>query len=297
MMKRFNNNITLYCMSAFLLFPSAGSSEELTSHVLDQGISVDGNSLDWQGKLTYLEDKELSVGVMNDETDLYLCLISKDQPLIAQVLRLGLTVWFDPEGGKKKTFGIRYPAVATESATSEKEMGSPPAWPMPEPVDLENNIAKLRESRPEIAILGPEEKEIARIPFMNNESIAVDIGSSSYGQFIFELQVPLKNSPSTPYTVQTSPGEMIGLGFETSQIDLQQLRREMLDNGVKSGDRSGRWGDPPGGMRGGGRSGMEGDRVPRMGEPLRLWTIATLAVPEEEWQTFEVLEESGTGSN
>jgi hypothetical protein len=302
-MKRLKKNISLICLCVFMLFPSGSGGDELISHVPEPGISIDGDNLDWQGKLTYLEDKELSVGVMNDETDIYVCLVSLDHDVIAQTLRQGLMVWFDSKGGKEKIFGIRYPAEIRESGFPGEDMGRGRGRSKPEPKELEKHINALRESRPEIAILGPDEKETARIPFMNNENIAVDIGCSSLGQFIFELQIPLKKSPGAPYAVNTSPGKKIGLGFETTKIDFEQLHREMREEGMEPGGvEEGGWGDGrPGGMRWGDRGGMGedrgGDRGFQMGEPLHLWTSVILAVPKTDWQTFEVLDESVTSSN
>lgn len=46
---------------------------------------------------------------MNDTSNLYITLSTTDQTLMMKTLRLGFTVWFDPEGGTREVPGVKYP--------------------------------------------------------------------------------------------------------------------------------------------------------------------------------------------
>jgi len=94
---------------SFLLVGCSNGKLELNSDWRDREISVDGKNADWLGAMLFFEEDNISVGLLNDENFFYICMIAEDQFIRAQVMRQGFTLWFDPEGGKKKTFGIKYP--------------------------------------------------------------------------------------------------------------------------------------------------------------------------------------------
>ena len=106
--------LTLLLLAAMLV-GGCGSTTTLQSTSPDREITVDGSTEDWQGALTLIEKKKLSLGVLNDGEFLYLALVTRDRQLINQMMIRGLTVWFDAEGGKEKTFGIRFPLGLMES--------------------------------------------------------------------------------------------------------------------------------------------------------------------------------------
>src|SRR5215813_9011228 len=83
------------------------------SHQRDGAIAVDGKFDDWTGNLDPLGDNPESIQVVNDGEFLYLRLTASDAGARRQIVRQGLTVWFDPGGGTKKKLGIRFPVVET----------------------------------------------------------------------------------------------------------------------------------------------------------------------------------------
>ena len=107
---------------AALLFGGCGSTTALQSTSLDREITVDGQIEDWQGALTPIEKKNLSLGLLNDGTYLYLALVLRDRQQVNQMMALGFTVWFDADGGKEKTLGIRF-----RSDCERRGLSSPPA--------------------------------------------------------------------------------------------------------------------------------------------------------------------------
>lgn len=82
---------------------------ELNSHWRDREVTVDGINSEWENSTIYIEDEKILVGVMNDQDFLYISLITGSPALRRQMMGQGFIIWFDPEGGKKKVFGIQYP--------------------------------------------------------------------------------------------------------------------------------------------------------------------------------------------
>ena len=239
---------------------------ELNSEWRDREIIVDGRNNDWLGAMMYIEDANISVGLLNDESFMYFCMIAENPLIRTQVMRRGFTLWFDPEGGKKKTFGIRFP-------TGMKMRDAP----MRRSYD-EQNREEFREiskrALTELEILGPGEEEQKRMPVAEAKGIDIRIEASS-GMLVYELKVPLQSSEEYPYAIGAKPGASIGLGLETPKIDRSAMRERM-------GDRM------PGGIgRGGGRGGMGGrtggigmrgeGRSPQMPKEIKLWAIVQLA--------------------
>ena len=99
--------VSVILISNFLL---AGCTKlELTSQWRDGLVAIDGENREWTGATTYLEDNNAAIGLLNDEEYLYVSLLTMDRMLQNQIMRAGFTLWFDPNGGKDKTFGIRFP--------------------------------------------------------------------------------------------------------------------------------------------------------------------------------------------
>jgi hypothetical protein len=242
---------------------------ELESQRLDRTITVDGALTEWDGRLTYIDSKHVSVGLLNDEEYLYLGLATSDRATQTQVMMRGFTVWFDPEGGKERTLGIRYPLGAMEPGMRPGERGNRPSLE-----DLAQ-LHEVRESELEI-LIGTSESLQMNLVEVGNIDVAL---SFDKGVLRYELRIPLKKTEGYPFAVGALAGAEIGIGLETPEMDREAIRPRM--GGGKGGGMGGRGGGR-GGMGGGmgGRGGMGGSR-PQMPEPLNVWTKVTLADPED----------------
>src|SRR5262252_5882835 len=98
--------------SPLILWPALASDRpHFDSHQRDGAIAVDGKFDDWTGNLEPLGSNPESIQVVNDGEFLYLRLTASEAGARRQIMRQGLTVWFDPGGGTKKKLGIRFPVV------------------------------------------------------------------------------------------------------------------------------------------------------------------------------------------
>jgi hypothetical protein len=82
---------------------------DLKSHWRNRPVVIDGKNTEWGNSLVLLDDKETSIGILNDSDFIYIGLVSTNRNLRNQVVRRGITFWFDVEGGKDEKFGVHYP--------------------------------------------------------------------------------------------------------------------------------------------------------------------------------------------
>lgn len=247
-----------------MIFSLIGCNElELKSQWLNREITIDGNSEDWLDTTMYFREEDVSIGLFNDDDFLYLCLTSKNANIRSQVMGRGLKIWFDPKGGKEKTFGIRFPLgmFANRGKMSNKRGEQ----------DQERTRRMVQGSRNELEILGPGKEERERLHISEAEGTEIKINASS-GVFVYELKVPLMIDEQHPYAIGTGAGRSIGVGFETAALDLEMMKRGM------GGRIPGGVGRP--GM--GGRRGMGGAfRGPGMTKSFKLWSFVKLAEEKE----------------
>jgi hypothetical protein len=244
----------------FLLVGCGNSKLELNSNWRDREITVDGKNADWLGTMLFFEEDNVSVGLLNDDNFFYICMIAEDQFMRTQMMRKGFTLWFDPDGGKEKTFGIKYPLGMQASGMSMRR----------DEQNLERSSQVPRRPMIELEILGPGKDELKKMPIAEAKGIDIIVEFSS-GMFVYELKVPLIQSEQYPYAIGAESGSSIGIGLEMSKMEKSDMRGQM------SGGRGG--GGPSGGMSGrtGGR-GMSGDgRSPQRRQPLRIWAVVQLA--------------------
>ena len=259
---------------------SGCNDPEMDSRWRDREITVDGDDTEWGNYIQHYDEETRIVFCMfNDDSDLYIKLSSPNRMMQNQILVLGLTVWFDPEGGKDKKFGIHFP-IGMQGA-SMKMMGSREKPAGTE--DTDQVQKKFEASQQEIELIGPGKNERYTMP-VDEAALAgihVRIGKSR-GSIIYELKVPLAFSDEHPYAIGNGTNNKIGVGFETGKMNKEMMAERRSKPGGGTGGRDGGRGGISGGMgrmggRMGGRGGMPGRERGMMPEPLELWTKVTLA--------------------
>lgn len=252
-----------------LNFGAAGCSSfrtfQIESRPPEDQVIVDGQAADWAGKLFYVEGQKVSLGFLNDRDCLYICLRTDAASMRRQILRSGLTVWVDPKGGRKKVFGIKYPVGLSpdeQHAWRGEERADPGA-----PAEPGGNLSELeifRQGRPE-----PESLDIADAP-------GIELKVSTAGKnLVYELKLPLAPAGQNSLGVGAPPGAMVGIGFETGKMDLNDLPRR------PGGLVGGTGGLPPMGGYGGRGGMMRPGRMrpndPEIPENLKVWAVVRLS--------------------
>jgi hypothetical protein len=255
----------------------AASRPVLVSGPLDGHIVVDGDESDWKGSLQPFGDAPFAVQAVNDGQYLYVRLNASSPDVRREVMRFGLTVWFDPKGGSKKTFGVRYPVIEEPIDRYQGPGGGRwggqrerPQTP-PEGIDQSDTTSDTHDR---VDILGPGKKDARSLTRDHLEGVAVAL-KTEQGSLVYELQVPLAAGEGRPYAIGTSPGKTIGIGFETPKVNRPSMGGR--GGGGFGGGGFGR-GGYGGGRRGPGVGGGRGGqgRFGELPKPLKAWGTVTL---------------------
>jgi hypothetical protein len=246
----------------------ASARQRIDSQWRDREIAVDGDSGDWPGPLRPLEDKHpIVAAASNDDQFLYVVLSTSDAAVRRQILRQGLTVWFDPGGGDKKHFGIKFPVGGLGQDAPARQRGGfrePRGGGSSDPGGQTPQADQLDPPN-RLEIYGPQKGDAHSFVTEMAPGIAVKIGQAE-GRLVYELKVPLTRTADRPYAIEAKPGAALGLGLETPKAERPQ--------GPGFGGFGGRGGMGGRGM-GGGR-GRESDRF-EPPKPLKLWATIQLA--------------------
>lgn len=269
------------------LFTACGEEEYKTDSLwLEAAVTVDGDTGDWLGKLSYIEENGISIGVQNDRQNLYICLTTEDPGIRAQVLRAGLTVWFDPDSGKDKSLGIRFPMGTPKPAREGGEESKDDRKPVSR-LREEGEVSAPREggrfSPPappmrDVLLLGPGEEQERQVAVKDLRGIEVAVDATGT-VFVYELKALLQAGDEAMFGIGTSAGATIGFGLEIPESKMDSSR-----SGMRVGmDGMGRAGRGGGGMRpGGGRVGgnmRPGGMAPSRGKAVKMWVTTRLAAP------------------
>jgi hypothetical protein len=226
-------------------------------------VTIDAQNTEWDGAITYFEDQQISVGLQNDDSYLYVALFTEDRAALAQVLTGGFTIWFDPTGKKDKQFGIKYPRTLKEE---ERRLLLPPPGRGNKPDSLGPVFKDLPK---ELEIVDPK-GGVGRVLKPGEGGIEASMNLSK-GLLAFELKVPFHKTAETPYAIGASEKGILAVGIETAQMTRPSGR-------PSGGPGGGMGGGPGGGMGGrGGRGPGGAGGGPGANEPLDLWISVLLS--------------------
>jgi hypothetical protein len=254
---------------------SAGKRPQIDSHWRDRDVVIDGNNSEWAGPLRPVEENHpIIMAAMNDGQFLYVVLSASDATVRRQILRQGLIVWFDPSGGDKKHFGVKFPVgVLPEEAPGRGGFRRGPGGGHPPGDPGSGDPAQPDQLEPtnRLEVYGPQKDDAHSFVTDMAPGIAVKIGQVE-GYLVYELKVPLARTADTPYAIEAKPGTLIGFGLETPKMErpAREGRGGMGGFGGRGGGMGGR-GRGMGGRGGGDRSQFE------QAKPLKSWATIQLA--------------------
>jgi len=267
------------------VFPGC-ERQNFSSTWRDHAIAINGKYTDFGNATSYYDEKErVTLSLYNDNDFLYICLISRNHKVESQLMESGFVAWFDPDGGKKKAIGIRFPlgmkAMGMSLIEGERSRKD---WESKEDetgVEDEKDRAAARSRQRDFdkrleaveglqegveIIAGPDKAGHIKLSLEDaaRQGIEVKIGRQN-GYFVYELKVPLIKGSRQPYAIGVRKGKPIGLGMEIAGPDMG-----MPDKGLGR-DKPSEEGSIPQGM------GRGGEGIP---EGFRLWATVTLAGSE-----------------
>ena len=270
----------VWCVAGMIVVAAAAGvlatkRQQIDSHWRDRDVVIDGDNSEWAGPLRPVEENHpIIMAAMNDGQFLYVVLSTSDAAARRQILRQGLIVWFDPSGGDKKHFGVKFPVgVLPEEASGRGGFRRGPAGGRPPGDPGSGDPAQPDQLEPtnRLEVYGPQKDDAHSFVTDMAPGIAVKIGQVE-GYLVYELKVPLARTADTPYAIEAKPGTLIGFGLETPKMErpAREGRGGMGGLGGRGGGMGGR-GRGMGGRGGGDRSQFE------QAKPLKSWATIQLA--------------------
>lgn len=254
------------CLVTILVFAAVSAhgchGSNLTSRPKDRDIAIDGRLSEWKG-VEFVEKKDLSLGLVNDDSFLYVAVIARDPMVRRQIMVSGLYLWFDENRGKNKNFGVCFPIGGVESAdsvmgpqgsrwaqdstVSDSLAGRPPAGP-PKMVIREMMVYSAK--RDGWAQTGKGS--------LGGVEAAAEAGRAA---LVLEYKIPLERDPESGYGIGVRAGQSVGVGVESPEI--------------RGGDLGHRGGAGGGGDEMGGPGGRDRNQPPRP-HAIKAWGTLTL---------------------
>jgi hypothetical protein len=249
----------------------------------DDAITVDGKFDDWYGHLQPFGADPVAIQFLSDGEFLYIRLTASDAATRMQIRRLGMTIWFDPAGGTKKKFGIKYPVVERGAGNGDGRGGRGGGVDGGSGRRGQGPPDKETEPGDRVDIIGPGKDDARSLTRDHLSGVEVAIRAEE-GTLHYELKVPLAPTANHPYAIDTAPGRTIGVGLETGKMQQRSSgtgRGGGFGGGGGGGGGGGMGGRGRGGGMGGGGGrggrGGEGQREFQPPKPLKSWAIVAIA--------------------
>ncbi len=223
---------------------------------------IDGKVEDWSVEWQKDSDNKFWYNVCNDEENLYIRLKISDGMTQVKTARFGLTVWLDPNGKKKRKFGLKYPTPEGRDFTQiEKVEDSRDDKRTQDQkrLDMKRELIKDTEVL-ELFGLAKEKIISSRLGLMNGIKVIIDMDNS--GAYLYEAKIPFK-----AYKIDKASLSTLGIGFETGKLTMVASSANIASQRQYG---SGFGGGISGGQRGGGTP------YSPMAAETRLWIVVKL---------------------
>lgn len=206
---RFSHSLALLLLIG-LTVSSCSRVSNLESQRLNEPIKINGERLDWVGKIVNIEGQFVRVGAVNDSEFLYLALMVSNRALVGQILNKGLVFWINQGKKKERTNGFRYPiGMEASGGMDASELGK---------LDLEGRQLQLEMALREVELLS-EPGIGRRYEREGLKNIRVETDSET-GIFFLEMKIPLRAEEGGVYEVGSDPGETINIFIEVPDLDI-----------------------------------------------------------------------------
>jgi len=211
---------------------AAAKTAQVQSRWQKTPLKIDGDISDWLAP-SFNAEKSVQVDYAfgNDAENLYLIFVFKDQKYLSSLAQTGFTIWFNDQGKKKKTLGVRFQkktlSAAELIAVLEKKNG-----PLAEEKKKEMLAKSAYIINQFLAVNGDNQDQTALVfkqaPLPEFTSLA---GS---GRLAFEFRIPI--GPGNGLNLAAGKTVLVGFDWGGST---KEMRRELLQRGGYEGGESG----------------------------------------------------------
>ena len=280
-------NVAALVAGSLSLVGCRSSSIFVASNWNARPIIIDGEVAEWPST-GWKEEKDVRFNIVNDSGFIYVAVVVVKPELRRQIAMQGMTVWFDPNGREKKSFGIRYPLGGFGGRVFNRDGAT--EFPS-EPAQFHRDSSDERTERSfrsrhvdsEFEYMSPYDPNRERVPLLAAEG--VEITFDNWGDsLVYEMRIPIHPAPNHHYTAEAGAGMKIAVGIDVS-IDRPaggNFSGGRPPEGGRTGGSGGRGGGFGGrgsgmGRGGSGRGGGGGQRSSNTPSPVELWARVQLA--------------------
>lgn len=237
----------------FILFINISSfSNKIESSWADKEIIIDGDNSEWlQNEIIVLPGTFVSVS--HDEQFIYFSLRTNNEPLAHKFSLLGLTIWINHDGKRKKENGLLFPIRQKNPRgimkNLKQENGNKPS--SCEIIENSANRAGVYYSNEDIKFMP--------LTFLSQHSLKSAVGCEN-SLFTYELKIPRKNYDNDilPFKIGEKDQE-IRICFESGSLDMNDIKgiNKSSTNATMARPTKGGGGRPGGGKGRAGGGGMK----------------------------------------
>lgn len=240
---------------ALFLAVSCRPSMEIKSAWMKNAVAVDGAISEWQGLLTHDPDGRFSMGVANDDSALYVCLTSSDRAIVGQILRFGMTVWFENRKSKRGSLGICFPLGMENSGIDFRRLH-----------EAQRDTAAMRSLMEEafdaLVVIGPGKTDSVPMKAVIAESLGIKVKAvPGHEKFTYELRLRLHPDSTAKYAVQDMQDSLVTIVYESTAPEEETYAGGRGNSGGGAPQGFGRGGSVPGSAGYGGAGPGSGGRM------------------------------------
>lgn len=198
-------------IAALFLLIQCNSSIAINSTRLKDKIIIDGDISDWNGLIKKDPDEKFGIGIANDDSSLYVCLISEDRRIIREVMKHGMTIWFETGKSDRNRIGLRFPMGTANSRGAFRGFRQAQG-------DTEAVRRMIEESFETMEILGPGKEDTVPMKTTVAENFGIKLKAvPDMGKFACEVKVPFSPIDSTSkYFISGDKNSLITIVLESS---------------------------------------------------------------------------------
>ena len=173
---------------------------------------IDGLKQDWEGTTLIPQKYDVQLGFKNDSRYLYVFLVFTNPKNLSSIDQTGISLFYNPEGQKKKDFGINFRKIQVTAdqliAMMEQKQG-----PL---TDQEKAKYKANPSYTvfHYGIIHKGKKEVLNADESEGILPAVFRINRDQAGLLYEFAVPLKKAKELAPGIGTEAGKTVILGFE-----------------------------------------------------------------------------------
>ncbi len=211
----------------------------------DRPVIVDGNTDDWAFPLRFSNEAyTLQYNVTNDNENIYICVVTKDNATQMNILKEGMSVYFDPKGKDSKSISLVFPVKKTNSENIPVNGANKKA--------LKHQYVLESDFYNTIGFNGMDNGQYAVKDTKTSIRTALKLDKDS--GLVYEASVPIKNITGKTFTAKQAKNFSVDIVVNSIVKQAKVARPSYTAKGP--GPQGMSLGGGNKGMRGGGRGGM-----------------------------------------